>query len=257
MWKLVLCVLAVAIVPLGMSGGASSATKGVIPTHQCIGWTYKSNADEGQQAYGQRYMVKNNVWAPKKISQTLYSCNFDSFYVEATVRYKAGAVQSYPSSQYTFATPLAISKLSSLTSAFRVTSPPTGRGLDYEFAYDIWINGYSGPHHTELMIWTYTDGQRPSGSELPGTVTLDRRNYEVWKAGTLSDGGDVVTFEATNNLTASDSNLEPFLDYAASHGWLYGNRSAPLWQVDYGAELCETPAATKFDFTDFSVSYTT
>jgi Glycosyl hydrolase family 12 len=259
LWKLIVCALAVAMLPLAISGsGASSAPiTSAIPTHQCNGWNYTSHAHDGEHAYGQRYVVKNNVWNPEKISQTLYSCNFDSFYVEANVHDRAGAVQSYPSSQYTFASPIAISKLSSLTSDFRVTDPPTGSGLDYEFAYDIWIDGYGGNDHTELMVWTYTRGQRPAGSELPGTVVFDGRGYKVWKGGTLRDGGDVVTFEATKNLTASDTNLVPFLDYAAAHGWLHRGKSAPLWQIDYGAEVCATPKPMKFDFTDFSVTYGT
>jgi hypothetical protein len=147
-----------------------------------------------------------------------------------------------------------ISKFTSLTSDFRVSSPPTGLGLDYEFAYDIWFNGYGGSHHTEMMIWTYTDGRRPAGSELPGMVNIDGRMFEVWIYGA---GGYIVTFEAINNYTAASTDLLPFFSYASSRGWLYDGKSAPLWQIDYGVELCGTPKMTKFDFTDFSVAFKT
>jgi len=189
-----------------------------------------------------------------QIAQTLYSCNFDSFYVEANVHNIAGAVQSYPSSQYTFASPLKVSRFKSLTSDFRVSRPPTGSELDYEFAYDIWFNGYAGSHHTEMMIWTYTDGRRPAGSELPGLVNIDGHLFEVWIDG---GGGYIVTFEAVGNYTAAATNLLPFFAYASSQGWLYDGLSTPLWQIDYGVELSGTPTMTKFDVTDFSVAFKT
>ena len=202
-------------------------------------------------------MVENDVWNPISINQTLYSCKFDSFYVKAKVKNRAGAVQSYPSSQYTFAKPVEISKFRSLTSDFRFSDPPTGSGLDYETAYDIWINSYGGRNHTELMIWTYTHGQRPAGTKLPKKTRIDGREYSVWKGGTLKKGGDLVTFVATSNYTSGNTNLLPFLRDATSRGLLYKGADARLWQVDYGAELCATRGLTTFDFTDFSVSFKT
>jgi Glycosyl hydrolase family 12 len=233
---------------------AAVTTTGAIPTHQCTSSNYRSSSYQASSAYGSEYRVENDVWNPVQISQTLYSCDFDSFYVEANVQNRGGAVQSYPSSQYTFASPVDISKFASLTSDFRILSPPAGPGLDYEFAYDIWINGYGGSNHTEMMIWTYVDGQRPAGSEIPGTISIDGHEFEVWVDVT---GGDLVVFEAINNYTAGSTNLLPFFDYAAAHGWLRNGMSTPLWQIDYGAELCATPTTTKFQFADFNVTFKT
>jgi hypothetical protein len=230
----------------------TTATK--VPTHKCTNWNYKTSAYRGLRAYGRRYIIENDVWNPERIHQTLYSCNFDSYYIEANVHDEGGAVQSYPSSQYTFGSPVKVSKFKSLTSEFRVSNPPAGSGLDYEFAYDIWLNGYGGGKHTEMMIWTYNDGQRPAGSELPGTIDIGGHQFEVWVDG---GGGYIVTFEAVNNYTAGNTDLLPFLSYAASHGWLYDRMQTPLWQIDYGVELCATPFTTKFDFTDFSVAFKT
>jgi hypothetical protein len=250
-----LCAPLLFLAACGVAGHQSIAeTKSAVPTHRCTNWSYKSSAYQGQYAYGPNYIVENDVWNPEQIGQTFYSCNFDSFYVDANVQNRGGAVQSYPSSQYTFASPVKISKFTSLTSDFRVSSPPTGQGLDYEFAFDMWFNGYAGIHHTEMMIWTYTDGRRPAGSELPGMVNIDGRMFEVWIYGA---GGYIVTFEAINNYTAASTDLLPFFSYASSRGWLYDGKSAPLWQIDYGVELCGTPKMTKFDFTDFSVAFKT
>jgi len=254
MRKLLFCVLVLSTaisVPIGSALAGAPAT--TVPTNECVTSNYTSGSPEGQQAYGAHYIVENDVWNPISITQKLFSCNFDSFYVEANVKNSAGAVQSYPSSQYTFSKPVDISRFSSLKSAFRFSDPPTGSGLDYEAAYDLWINGYGGNDHTELMIWTYTDGQRPAGTELSGTVTIDGHVFEVWKGGKLSDGGDLVTFEAAHNYTSGETDLLPFLDYAAGRGWLFAGTTTPLWQVDYGAELCATSGTTKFDFTDFNV----
>jgi Glycosyl hydrolase family 12 len=236
------------------AGTTAPVTPVPVPTHQCSNWNYSSSAYEARSPYGTGYIVENDVWNPVQIAQKLYTCNFDSFYVEANVHNRDGAVQSYPSSQYTFASPPKISKFKSLTSNFRVSNPPDGSGLDYEFAYDIWFNGYGGNGHTEMMIWTYNDGRRPAGVELPGTITIEGRMFEVWIAG---GDGYLVTFESLNNYTAANTNLLPFFTYVSSHGWLHDGMSTPLWQIDYGVELCATPTVTKFDFTNFSVRFKT
>jgi Glycosyl hydrolase family 12 len=244
--------IAVPIVSLPSSDTAVTT----IPKTECTSWNYSSDKDDGQQAYGSNYMVENDVWNPIAIKQKLFSCNYDSFYVEANVQNNGGAVQSYPSSQYTFASPVEISKFSSLTSAFRFSDPPTGTGLDYEAAYDLWIDGYKGADHTEIMIWTYNHGQLPSGTRQSGTIAVGGHNFEVWKEGTPSQGGgNAVTFEATENYRSGETNLLSFLDYAANHGLLHDGTATPLWQIDYGAELCATNGMTKFNFTDFNVHF--
>jgi Glycosyl hydrolase family 12 len=258
MQRVLLCALVlVAAIVAPVGSALAEKSMATVPTNECNASNYTSRAPDGQEAYGAHYIVENDVWNPVSIQQKLVSCNFNSFYVEANVKNSAGAVQSYPSSQYTFASPIDISRFSSLSSAFRFSDPPTGSGLDYEAAYDLWIDGYGGNDHTELMIWTYTDGQRPFGKELAATISIGGHSYRVWKGGTLGDGGTLVTFETTHNYTSGETNLLSFLDYAATHGWLFKGTATPLWQVDYGAELCATSGLTKFDFTDFNVKFGT
>jgi Glycosyl hydrolase family 12 len=242
---------------MGILGGCQSMaqpTSAVIPTHQCTNWNIKSTSYLKKYSFGSNYIVMNDVWNPVQIYQTLYACNFESFYVSANVQYRDGAVQSYPSAQYTFPDPLSISKFTSLVSSFRVSDPPSGAGLDYEFAYDIWFDGYGGDDHTEMMIWTYTHGRHPSGNEVPGTIVVGGHRYAVWD---YSGGGNLVTFVALDNYTAASTDLLPFFSYASSHGWLHSGTSTPLWQIDYGVELAASPSDTKFDFTDFDVRYKT
>lgn len=229
-------------------------TSAAVPTHQCTNWNIKSTSYLKKYSYGPDYIVMNDVWNPLQIHQTLYACNFDSFYLTANVQYRDGAVQSYPSAQYTFPDPPSISKFTALASNFRVSDPPSGPGLDYEFAYDIWFGGYSGNDHTELMIWTYTHGRRPSGNELPGTIVVGGHRFAVWD---YSGGGNLVTFVALNNYSAGSTDLLQFFSYASSHGWLHSGTATPLWQIDYGVELAAAPNGTKFDFTDFDIRFRT
>jgi hypothetical protein len=233
-----------------------TASKQSVVMQQCRDPNYTSSSYQGDTGYGSNYAVKNNVWNPIRISQKLYSCQRNSFYVSASVANEGGAVQSYPSSQYTFSSPVKISKFSSLTSDFGFKNPPSGQGLDYEFAYDIWINGYGGNDHTELMIWEYNYGQTPAGSEV-GSVPLDGSRWLVWKGGNVrEDGGDVVTF-VNAPMESGTVNLLDFFDYAAGKGWLSDGENADLWQVDWGAELCATPKNTVFDFTAFNMNFNT
>jgi hypothetical protein len=254
--KLIVCASLV-LVTLGIPARSSfaAAQTATIPKTECAKPNYKSGSYDGQHAYGSHYIVENDVWNPVSIKQQLSSCNFDSFFVEASVKDRGGAVQSYPSSQFTFARPIRISKFSSLISDFRFSNPPRGRGLDYEAAYDLWINGYGGNNHTEMMIWTYNDGQLPTGRTLRTPISIDGHMFKVWEGGTLSKGGDIVTFEAVKNYTSGRTNLRPFHQYAARQGWLHNDDAAALWQVDFGAELCATSGTTKFDFTDFNVKF--
>jgi hypothetical protein len=249
------CPAAIVIVHLQFNLMLTPSEQSVV-MQQCGDPNYISSSYGGHTGYDSNYMVENNVWNPIKISQKLYACQPNSFYVSASVANEAGAVQSYPSSQYTFSSPVKISKFSNLTSDFGFKNPPTGWGLDYEFAYDIWINGYGGNDHTELMIWEFDYGQTPAGSEV-GTASLDGSRWLVWKGGTVGkDGGDVVTF-VNAPAESGTTNLLDFFDYAAGKGWLSGGRNADLWQVDWGAELCATPKNTVFDFTAFDVKFKT
>ena len=172
--KLILC-CSLTFLTIGTLAGCDSVVQqasAAVPTHQCTNWNIESTSCLKKYSYGPEYIVMNDVWNPVQINQTLYSCNFNSFYVSAKVEYRDGAVQSFPSAQYTFPNPPSVSQFKSLASDFRVSDPPSGPGLDYEFAYDIWFDGYGGNDHTELMIWTYTHGRLPSGTQLPGTIVV-------------------------------------------------------------------------------------
>ena len=199
------------------------------------------------------------MWNPESVSQTLYACNYNSWYVKSAMTSQGGAVQTYPDSQMTFNNEPAISSLTGLTSAFADGSTPSGSGFDYEYAYDIWFNGYGGHTHTELMIWNYNDGQSPGGNSA-GSVTVDGHTYDVYEGGNFDTcspapcGGVYLAFVATSNFTSGNYNLLDFFNYAISKGWISGGSSGKLWQVDYGTEICSTNGTiSTFEFTNFNV----
>jgi Glycosyl hydrolase family 12 len=250
-----LCLATVVVVIRLPDNAVLTASQQTVAKHQCRHPNYRSSSYKGKKDYGSNYDVENDVWNPVGIKQTLYSCQHNSFYVSASVTNRGGAVQSYPSSQYTFNSPVEISRFSALKSDFGLKRPPTGKGLDYEFAYDIWIDGYNGNDHTELMIWEYNHRQTPAGSKI-GTASLDGARWEVWHGGKVrKPGGDIVTFVNRVPTESGTLDLRAFLRYAATNGWLDRGMSARLWQVDWGAELCATPKKTIFDFTAFNVKF--
>jgi hypothetical protein len=197
------------------------------------------------------------VWDGINISQTLYACNKNSWYVTASANQTGdnGAVQSYPDTNVTLAAPL-ISSFTSMTSNFRIYgTPPSCSGNDYEYASDDWIgdaNEWSDAStHTELMIWHYTCNQVPAGTDV-GTTTINGRAFSVWLAGGLGQSnGDIVTFKAVTNYTSDQTDVLAFLQYAQSQGWLV---SAPhFWQDGEGAELCYTNGQQTFGLQAFNL----
>jgi hypothetical protein len=192
------------------------------------------------------YFVGNNMWNSSRysVTQTLYACAYNNWYVVASMDNAAGdrAVKTYPNVHEDFSEP-GISSLHFLTSTFAETSPHVGI---YEDAYDIWINGVASSGSTELMIWTENHDQAPEGSRV-ATVTFGGRSYQVYKSGSY------IAFVADANFASGTVDLLAFFDWVISQGWIPAGST--LGQVGYGAELVSTNGApAMFSFTNFSVS---
>jgi hypothetical protein len=141
-----------------------------------------------------------------------------------------------------------------LRSSFTHTGPGTCAGCSYDWAQEIWLNGYA----VEVMIWTQYQTQHPSFADATkvDTVTIQGHTFEVWRAvwggtGTSRDG--YIVFLPATQFSSENWDLMPFVTYMNGKGWL---GSAPtLSSVTYGVEICQTGGATKrFDVTDFSVT---
>jgi hypothetical protein len=194
------------------------------------------------------YFVANDVLGvsgPGQ-TQTIYACSYSDWYVVASMdNHKGNHVESYPNSHRDFDSEPKISSFNSITSTFAVASPDSGI---YEDAYDIWLNGIGWPESTEVMIWTYTHGQAPGGSDQ-ATVTIGGESYTVWRG----RKGTYIAFVANSGFTSATMNLLDFLRWLVSEGWVAGN--ATLGQVDYGAEVVSTNGVpATFAFSNFSVN---
>ena len=141
---------------------------------------------------------------------------------------------------------------SSLTSSFDVTPPSSSSGLDYEYAYDIWLttaanatsNNWSGD--LELMIWTYVNGQVPAGS-VAGTLS---DGSKVWVAGNNSTG--TVSVVLPKNETSGTVNIASIISQLKSGGYITSADTGIL-DVEYGIEAPYGGGQT-FNVNGFSVN---
>jgi hypothetical protein len=230
--------------------GGSGATGGQAGSRSCTNAPHvlplnPSNAQDGI-TLGSFY-VDTDTWnaASYQVSQTMYVCDYNNWYVVAKMDNSAGdgAVKTYPNVHEDFGSAPAISSFTTISSSFAHAGPHVGI---YEFAYDIWLNGVATTNSTEVMIWTDNFNQVPSGS-VQETVTFDGQSYKVYKS------GNYIAFVETNNVTSGTLNLLAFFDHIMSKGWILP--TATLGAIDYGIELVSTDGMdATFVVSDFALT---
>ena len=145
------------------SGDAAASAHCTNPTHTLM--LDPSNAQNGITLSG--FYVDADTWniANYQVSQTLYICDYNNWYVVANMNNDSGdgAVKTYPDVHEDFDSAPAISSFATIASTFAHTAPHVGI---YEFAYDIWLNGVATNGSTEVMIWTDNYNQVPSVRRL-------------------------------------------------------------------------------------------
>jgi Glycosyl hydrolase family 12 len=124
---------------------------------------------------------------------------------------------------------------SSLMSSFDVTPPASSSGLDYEYAYDIWLTTAQAAtssnwnNDMELMIWTYVNGQVPSGTVV---ATLSDGS-KVWSTGNNTTG--TVSVVLPTNETIGTVNIVSIISQLESLGYITTADNGIL-DVEYGIE---------------------
>lgn len=206
-----------------------------------------------------KYYVTNDTWNLASyvgLSQKLFVCNYNSWYAIATMNNGTGdfAVKTSPNVQQTwYPTPTKLSSWKSITSQF--SDIPPGIGSNYgiwEFEYDVWLNGLADSGSTEVMIWTYNNGQTPLGSPS-GSFTDGGRTYEVYHS---SPPRQYIAFVDRSNNLSGRVNLLDFFNYVISKGWM--PRSSTLYQICHGVELVSTNSRSeKFTINNFSINMAT
>jgi len=140
-------------------------------------------------------------------------------------------VVGYPSAQCLMYSTLP----SNLTSSFRVTPPASSAGLDYEFAYDVWLTSASNAKASnwdsdlELMIWTYVHGQTPAGS-VAATLA---DGSKVWTDGDNSTG--IVSVVLPQNRLSGTVNISGIISQLKARGYINSDHDGIL-DVEYGIE---------------------
>ena len=203
-----------------------------------------------------RYYVTNDTWNAGHylgLTQKLYVCNYNSWYALATMNNATGdfAVKTAPNVQETwYPVPTRLSRWESITSQF--SDLPPGIGSNYgiwEFMYDIWLNGLADSSSTEVMIWTYNNGQTPGGS-LSGSFTDAGHTYAVYHS---SPPYQYIAFVDRSNHLSGRVNLLDFFNYVISRGWI--PRSSTLDQICHGVELVSTNSRPeKFAINNFAIN---
>jgi hypothetical protein len=230
-----------------ISGPAACAHPAVVPMEP---GDAQSGITEG------RYYVTNDTWNAGNylgLTQKLYACNYNSWYALATMNNATGdfAVKTMPNVQETwYPTPTKLSSWKSITSQF--SDLPPGIGSNYgiwEFEYDIWLNGLADSSSTEVMIWTYNNGQTPAGSRS-GSFTDAGHTYEVYHS---SPPYQYIAFVDRSNHLSGRVNLLDFFNYVISRGWM--PRSSTLYQICHGVEIVSTNSRPeKFAINNFAIN---
>ena len=140
----------------GATGGeaATDATNDVGAGATCTNASHvlpanASNPQDGITLGG--YYVDTDTWnfaSYPGSQQTMYVCDYDNWYAIDNVSDTSndGAVKTYPDVHLDYSGQ-AVSSFTSISSTYAHTAPSSGA---WDYAYDIWLNGYG----TELMIWT-------------------------------------------------------------------------------------------------------
>jgi hypothetical protein len=240
--------------PNASGGQAASSSTGHTCTNPTVVPVNPENAQSGIIEGG--YYVTNDSWNSDHyigLSQKLYVCSYNSWYVVVTMNNATGdfAVKTSPNVQRTWSpAPTKLSSWKSITSQF--SDIPPGVGSNYgiwEFDYDIWLNGLADSRSTEVMIWTYNDGRAPAGSPS-GSFTDAGHTYDVYRS---PPPYQYIAFVDRRNNVSGHVNLLDFFNYVISNGWMPS--SSTLYQICNGVELASTNSRSeKFTINNFSIS---
>ena len=218
------------------------------------GWTNEWGNGPMDPYYADAGMWNANGYP---VYQKTVFCDHDSWYADIKMNNNSGdgAVKTYPNTHVDFhnwgtGIEPALSSIPSLSSTFAHKSP-TGTGLSYNWAFDLWLNQYD----TEVMIWTDYANRGPWENKVASNVTIDGRQWDLWKAACCDAMAFMAAGQTSNNASFSGGtvNLKAFLNYLQNRGLV--SQQATLTAVDYGVEAVSTGNVVKrFDVTDFSVT---
>ncbi|HXB11593.1 MAG TPA: hypothetical protein VNZ45_06385, partial [Bacteroidia bacterium] len=229
------------------SGAGPTATP--VSSSSCTKPQYTIQMDPNNAQNGVtigNFYLSADTWnaANYQVSQTVYACNYNNWYVVANMNNNNGdgAVKTSPNIHEDF-NEKPISSFNTITSSFAESGPHVGI---YEFEYDMWLNGVASNGSTEIMLWNDNFGQTPSGS-IVATFSDGGQTYNVWKSGSY------IAFVDKTNVTSGTINILDFYNYVIKQGWIPS--TSTIGQIDYGMELVSTNGTNQtFKVTNFSLT---
>ena len=250
--------------------GATSPSGGT-----CTNPTWSSSNPEDSTSFG-NFLVNNDAWSGGAGPQTIYACNYNSWYVVSNQTNQQGAVETYPDTEYDLVSaPYAcsmpncgpvISSLSSVSSNFGIVLP-AGTNIGYDAAYDTWVDGLNENNSDELMVWNKWENDLNGYSPTVSNVVIGGTSYDVYEQGLPGSGGAGLTIFAMNNQEASGT-----VDLLSIYNWVIanhpnwfdcsstaacqagGSNPAELSSVEYGVEISYTDGSQDFGVNNFSLS---
>jgi len=186
------------------------------------------------------YELGNNVWGSGAGPQSIWANSYSNWGVWAD-HPNTGGVKSYAYVGHSLGRD--VWSMGNVSSNANVTVP-SGSGLAYATAYDVWANGWD----YEIMIWTQWYGQvAPIGSYVTD-VNLGYQNWAYYQGSNGSN--DVHSFMARNQTTDS------WVDITAHCQWLVANGRMPQVSVDeigFGFEITSSAGGYNFNCNSYSL----
>jgi hypothetical protein len=182
-------------------------------------------------------------------TQSISACAFNNWVVTSTaVDSGDGAVKTYPNTHKDY-NKVEISSIASMTSSYAHSAPAGG---NWDFAYDIWINGIGNVGgSTELMIWTEAKGKQADavkGYSSVATATLGGTSYDIKK-----NGNTYIVYNMSTYKNSGTVDLKAIMSDMITRGLIPANSTVD--QVDYGVEIVDSGGANQlFKLTNFSVT---
>jgi hypothetical protein len=214
----------------------------------CTNPVWTSSANFGQWSTN-GFLVNNNKWNTAEAGpQTIRACGYNRWSVvsdQPELASNPGSVKTYPDTQKNFNQ--SIDSFNSIKSTFANTAPASG---EWNFAYDIWLNGLG---NDELMIWTnyrYPGSLPPGNAAEKTTVTIDGQQYVAWRHG--SPGSRYIALAMGPQKSSGSVDVLKIMDWLVSKGWLSG--SDRVSAIEYGVEISSTNGPQTFHLNDYSLT---
>ena len=214
-----------------------------------------SNEKLGSYNFDTTVQVNNNMWNAAAGPQTITAYDWNRWFVMSDQPGTGDndGVKTYPDTQMHVG--ISMADVPNINTSWKVATPSaggvgTGKGKQWNAAYDIWLNGFK----SEIMVWTNWNAnwQYWYNKYVGEQVTLDGVEYYVYHKPASGTSASGIWFIRKAGTNEGSMNLKPLLDWSKNKGWLAATDK--LEHIEYGFEIMYTGEPTRFDLLDFQVN---